>query len=353
MSNKSGLSLGEKRGKMLQISNDSQDSFLGTGVVYDTLLRPYVSKHEIDIDRSLIEFRDRAWNLAIYYWHNCTELGSTKILQFLPFIPSQSGKSERSTELGFEKCLKSKTRWNSSGIAAQIFWNIQAEQTRQAAAISAELKKLPSEMTFGFKEYGWILHGLNIVKHGDQSEMRYDKHLLKDLMEEMEKVWPNVGRKKNVPASNELLGIRTDTEYSLKNLRKIIGKNFYAPAVQAKEESGTYFIEELHYYVLNGEITNNEASITPNYSNVLRNRNHKTVMVVLPGKSLPKKKRNKKKKKKEERENGRGKQRGKKAAPSTGESSEKGPSTGLPKRGGGRGKPGGGKFVQMHQKIGR
>ncbi|KAL6575068.1 hypothetical protein OROMI_012353 [Orobanche minor] len=78
----------------------------GTGVVYDTLLRPYVSKHEIDIDRSLIEFRDRAWNLAMYYWHNCTELGSTKILQFLQFIPSQSGKSERTTtttkELGFE-----------------------------------------------------------------------------------------------------------------------------------------------------------------------------------------------------------------------------------------------------------
>ncbi|KAL6521188.1 hypothetical protein OROGR_017757 [Orobanche gracilis] len=80
----------------------------GTGVVYDTLLRPYVSKHEIDIDRSLIEFRDRAWNLAIYYWHNCTELGSTKIFQFLPFIPSQSGKSERTTEHGFENASNQK-----------------------------------------------------------------------------------------------------------------------------------------------------------------------------------------------------------------------------------------------------
>ncbi|KAL3628177.1 hypothetical protein CASFOL_027223 [Castilleja foliolosa] len=62
----------------------------GTGVVYDTLLRPYVTKHELDIDRSLIEFRERAWNLAIYYWHNCTELGSTKILQFLQFVGSPS-----------------------------------------------------------------------------------------------------------------------------------------------------------------------------------------------------------------------------------------------------------------------
>ncbi|KAH6806165.1 Abscisic acid-responsive family protein [Perilla frutescens var. frutescens] len=66
----------------------------GSGYIYDTLLRPYVSRHETDIDRSLIEFRDRAWNLAIYYWHNCTELGSTKILQFLQFVSSQAGRSE-------------------------------------------------------------------------------------------------------------------------------------------------------------------------------------------------------------------------------------------------------------------
>ncbi|KAK6147272.1 hypothetical protein DH2020_018184 [Rehmannia glutinosa] len=78
----------------------------GTGFVYDTLLRPYVSKHETDIDRSLFEFRDRAWNLAIYYWHNCTELGSTKILQFLQFVSSQSG---RSTEPSYENASNQRT----------------------------------------------------------------------------------------------------------------------------------------------------------------------------------------------------------------------------------------------------
>ncbi|KAG6433888.1 hypothetical protein SASPL_105507 [Salvia splendens] len=62
----------------------------GSGYIYDRLLQPYVSRHETDIDRSLIEFRERAWNLAIYYWHNCTELGSTKILQFLQFVSSRS-----------------------------------------------------------------------------------------------------------------------------------------------------------------------------------------------------------------------------------------------------------------------
>ncbi|XP_073052503.1 putative HVA22-like protein g isoform X1 [Primulina eburnea] len=62
----------------------------GTGYVYETLLRPYVSKHETDIDRSLVEFRNRAWDLAAYYWQNCTELGSIKILQLLQFVASQS-----------------------------------------------------------------------------------------------------------------------------------------------------------------------------------------------------------------------------------------------------------------------
>ncbi|KAI3471770.1 hypothetical protein Pfo_028423 [Paulownia fortunei] len=47
-----------------------------------TKWRPYVSKHETGIDRSLLEFRERAWNL----------LGSTKILQFLQFVASQSGR---------------------------------------------------------------------------------------------------------------------------------------------------------------------------------------------------------------------------------------------------------------------
>ncbi|CAA3021279.1 HVA22 g [Olea europaea subsp. europaea] len=69
---------------------------MGTGFVYDTLLRPYVTNHEIDIDRSLIEFRERAWNLAIYYWQNCTELGSEKILQFLQFVGSQSARMTHS-----------------------------------------------------------------------------------------------------------------------------------------------------------------------------------------------------------------------------------------------------------------
>ncbi|EPS73132.1 hypothetical protein M569_01623, partial [Genlisea aurea] len=64
----------------------------GTGLVYDAVLKPYVLRHETNIDRSLVQFRERAWNLAVYYWQNCTELGSTKVLQFLEFVSSQSAR---------------------------------------------------------------------------------------------------------------------------------------------------------------------------------------------------------------------------------------------------------------------
>lgn len=67
----------------------------GTGYVYETLLRPFVTKHETDIDRSLQELRTRAWDLAIYYYHNCTELGQTKFFQVIDYLASQSGRITR------------------------------------------------------------------------------------------------------------------------------------------------------------------------------------------------------------------------------------------------------------------
>lgn len=64
----------------------------GTGVVYESLLRPYMSKHETDIDKNIQEFRVRAWDLLIYYWQNCTELGQSTFLQMVHYLTSQVGK---------------------------------------------------------------------------------------------------------------------------------------------------------------------------------------------------------------------------------------------------------------------
>ncbi|OIW21239.1 hypothetical protein TanjilG_31111 [Lupinus angustifolius] len=53
----------------------------GTGYVYDNVLRPYASKHENDIDMKFQEWRTMAWDLAIFYWQNCTELGQSATFQ--------------------------------------------------------------------------------------------------------------------------------------------------------------------------------------------------------------------------------------------------------------------------------
>ncbi|KAL2323029.1 hypothetical protein Fmac_027408 [Flemingia macrophylla] len=64
----------------------------GTGYVYETVLRPIVSKHENDIDRKLLEWRARAWDFVIFYWQHCAKFGHTAFVQALQHVVSQSSK---------------------------------------------------------------------------------------------------------------------------------------------------------------------------------------------------------------------------------------------------------------------
>ncbi|CAM8976812.1 unnamed protein product [Rhodiola kirilowii] len=65
----------------------------GTSYVYETLLRPFVSEHETDIDQKLHNLRGRVWDLAIFYWQNCTEVGQSKFFEVLEHLFSQSSKA--------------------------------------------------------------------------------------------------------------------------------------------------------------------------------------------------------------------------------------------------------------------
>ncbi|KAI3723291.1 hypothetical protein L2E82_34766 [Cichorium intybus] len=65
----------------------------GTGFVYDTMLRPFIYRHETDIEKSLKQFKDRAWDVAIYYWQNSTELGQTKFFDILGYLISKPSPS--------------------------------------------------------------------------------------------------------------------------------------------------------------------------------------------------------------------------------------------------------------------
>uniref|UniRef100_A0A6N2KEK3 HVA22-like protein n=1 Tax=Salix viminalis TaxID=40686 RepID=A0A6N2KEK3_SALVM len=70
----------------------------GTGFIYESMLRPFVTRHETDIERKLQEMKTRGWDFAIYYWQNCTELGQTKFFEALQYFVSQSGKKSNGHE---------------------------------------------------------------------------------------------------------------------------------------------------------------------------------------------------------------------------------------------------------------
>ncbi|KAI4300583.1 hypothetical protein L6164_033942 [Bauhinia variegata] len=71
----------------------------GTGYIYKSILRPVVARHENEIDRKLMEWRARVWDLTIFYWQNCAQLGHSAFFQGLEYLATQS----RFSTSGFAK----------------------------------------------------------------------------------------------------------------------------------------------------------------------------------------------------------------------------------------------------------
>ncbi|CAI9116918.1 OLC1v1018210C1 [Oldenlandia corymbosa var. corymbosa] len=62
----------------------------GTTYVYESFFKPLVSEHEPEIDRSLLELRIRAGDMAVLYWQKALSYGQTRIFDILQYIASQS-----------------------------------------------------------------------------------------------------------------------------------------------------------------------------------------------------------------------------------------------------------------------
>ncbi|XP_009110249.1 HVA22-like protein h [Brassica rapa] len=62
----------------------------GTTYVYDSFFRPYVSKHENEIDRNLVELRTRAGDMAVIYCRKAVCYGQTRVTDILQFVALQS-----------------------------------------------------------------------------------------------------------------------------------------------------------------------------------------------------------------------------------------------------------------------
>ncbi|KAG6485468.1 hypothetical protein ZIOFF_054006 [Zingiber officinale] len=62
----------------------------GTTYIYETFFRPYVSKHENEIDRNLLELRTRAGDFVIIHLQKVASYGQTRIFEILQYVASQS-----------------------------------------------------------------------------------------------------------------------------------------------------------------------------------------------------------------------------------------------------------------------
>ncbi|WOL16758.1 HVA22-like protein g [Canna indica] len=62
----------------------------GTTYVYETFFRPYVAKHESEIDRNLLELRTRAGDIAVLYFQKIATYGQTRIFEILQYVAAQA-----------------------------------------------------------------------------------------------------------------------------------------------------------------------------------------------------------------------------------------------------------------------
>ncbi|KAJ6927357.1 hypothetical protein NC651_011421 [Populus alba x Populus x berolinensis] len=65
----------------------------GTEYVYDCFFRPFVAKHETEIDRNLLEMKVQAEEIALIYWQKAAAYGQTKFFEILQCVSSQSTAS--------------------------------------------------------------------------------------------------------------------------------------------------------------------------------------------------------------------------------------------------------------------
>ncbi|XP_022139541.1 HVA22-like protein i [Momordica charantia] len=70
----------------------------GTTYVYDSFFKPYVAKHETDIDRNLLELRTRAGDIAVVYWQRAASYGQTRIYEILQYVAAQSTARPRQSQ---------------------------------------------------------------------------------------------------------------------------------------------------------------------------------------------------------------------------------------------------------------
>ncbi|XP_030972941.1 putative HVA22-like protein g isoform X2 [Quercus lobata] len=75
----------------------------GTSYVYNSFFRPYVAKHEGEIDHTLLELRVKAGDIAILYWQKAVSFGQTSFFEILQYVSSHSASRPKADKVSIDK----------------------------------------------------------------------------------------------------------------------------------------------------------------------------------------------------------------------------------------------------------
>ncbi|XP_061336472.1 putative HVA22-like protein g isoform X2 [Gastrolobium bilobum] len=137
----------------------------GTTYVYDSFFKPYVAKHETEIDRSLLELRTRAGDIAVLYWQRAASYSQTRIYDILQFVAAQSTPAPRpaqqrpgvkvrqpapancQTEPQVEEPPSPTSSTSSSQLQKEVAEELHSAQVPKAAPVVAGLSTQKSNTT--------------------------------------------------------------------------------------------------------------------------------------------------------------------------------------------------------------
>ncbi|KAK4783761.1 hypothetical protein SAY86_018129 [Trapa natans] len=105
----------------------------GTGRIYEKLLQPFMTNHKTYLEKKLPEWRAKAWDLAIFYYQNCSELGQSAIFQVLDYMSGKNSKTSNKVTVGLVSSILSPFKFLGYGYGDQRFWDIHYLFCRKAA----------------------------------------------------------------------------------------------------------------------------------------------------------------------------------------------------------------------------
>ncbi|XP_008785130.2 putative HVA22-like protein g isoform X9 [Phoenix dactylifera] len=112
----------------------------GTTYVYETFFRPYVAKHENEIDRNLLELRTRAGDIVALYWQKTASYGQTRLFEVLQYIASQS-PSQSSRSHPVQQCQQPRQIRRMASTTAARQQTVSQEHQQQTCAPSNPTKR--------------------------------------------------------------------------------------------------------------------------------------------------------------------------------------------------------------------